>query len=152
MRPIDEYRVEVLLTIALASAGYVVAMALHLSGPLAMVVAGLLIGNKAREKAMSRITEEYLDKFWEIVDELLNALLFVLIGLELMVVEWSWNYVWIGLISIGIMLLAGLIVVSVPISILRLRRVFVSGTIPIFSMGWPAGPYFHRTGPVPAQL
>ena len=88
MRSISNYEVEVLITLALVMATHVTAVYLHMSAPLAVVVAGLLIGNRARETAMEGETELYIDKFWELVDLLLNAILFVLIGLELLLVEY----------------------------------------------------------------
>ncbi len=82
LRTVDNYQVEVLITLAMVMGGYAMALALHTSGPIAMVVAGLLIGNRGRVLAMSDRTREHLDTFWELVDEILNAVLFVLIGLE----------------------------------------------------------------------
>jgi CPA1 family monovalent cation:H+ antiporter len=84
---VDNYQVEVLLTLAAVMGGYALASKLHVSGPLAMVVAGLMIGNHGRELAMSDTTRRYLDMFWELIDEILNAVLFVLIGME--VRSWS---------------------------------------------------------------
>lgn len=86
LKSIDNYQVEVLLTLALVTGGYALATALHTSGPLAIVAAGLLIGNHGRHFAMSDTTRDHLDTFWELVDEILNAVLFVLIGLEIIVV------------------------------------------------------------------
>ena len=87
LRMVDDYKVEVLLSLATAAGGYAAAYALHVSGPIAMVVAGLFIGNEARAGAMSEKTREHLDDFWELVDEILNAVLFVLIGLELLIIS-----------------------------------------------------------------
>ena len=87
LKSIDHYHVEVLLTLALVTAGYRLAMSLHISGPLAMVVAGLMIGNHGREDAMSEKTRIQIDTFWELVDEILNAILFLLIGLEIFVLD-----------------------------------------------------------------
>lgn len=86
---VDNYQVEVLLTLALVMGGYTLAHLLHVSGVLAMVIAGLLIGNHGRAKAMSETTREHLDTFWELIDEILNAVLFLLIGLEVMLVQFS---------------------------------------------------------------
>ena len=86
---VDNYQVEVLLTLALVMGGYTLAHMLHVSGVLAMVIAGLLIGNHGRAKAMSETTREHLDTFWELIDEILNAVLFLLIGLEVMLVQFS---------------------------------------------------------------
>ncbi|WP_254448865.1 cation:proton antiporter domain-containing protein [Spirosoma rhododendri] len=87
LRSINHYQTEVLLTIAGVMGGYLLAQKLHISGPLAMVVAGLFVGDHAREHAMSRQTEDYIDKFWELLDSMLNALLFVLMGLEVLVID-----------------------------------------------------------------
>ena len=95
---IDNYQVEVLLTLALVLGGYSLAMALHISGPIAVVVAGLLIGNSGRSFAMSDKTREHLDTFWELVDEILNAVLFVLIGLEVLVLTFEQHYLIAGLL------------------------------------------------------
>ena len=89
LRSIDNYQVEVLLTLATVSGGYALAHALHVSGPLAMVVAGLIVGNHGRAWAMSDTTRRYVDMFWELVDEILNAVLFVLIGMEVLLISFS---------------------------------------------------------------
>lgn len=94
---VDNYQVEVLLTLALVMGGYTLAHHLHVSGVLAMVVAGLLIGNHGRAKAMSEKTREHLDTFWELLDEILNAVLFLLIGLEVMLVQFSGAIILAGL-------------------------------------------------------
>jgi hypothetical protein len=89
LRSVDNYHLEVLLTLAAVLGGYALALRLGVSGPLAMVVVGLMIGNEGRALAMSDITRRYIDGFWELVDEILNAALFVLIGMEVMVVTIS---------------------------------------------------------------
>jgi CPA1 family monovalent cation:H+ antiporter len=89
LKSIDQHHVEILITLALVMGGYAVADVLHTSGPIAVVVAGLLIGNHGRHLAMSKTTREYLDTFWELIDELLNAILFVLIGLEVLVLNFK---------------------------------------------------------------
>lgn len=89
LKSVDNYRVEVLITLSLATGGYALANYLHTSGPLAIVTAGLLVGNHGRAYAMSDETRENLDTFWELIDEVLNAVLFVLIGLEVLVLPFS---------------------------------------------------------------
>ncbi len=89
LRSIDHYQVEVLLTLAAVMGGYALASRLHVSGPLAMVVAGLMIGNHGRALAMSDTTRRHLDLFWELLDEILNAVLFVLIGMEVIVISFG---------------------------------------------------------------
>jgi CPA1 family monovalent cation:H+ antiporter len=107
LKRVDNYQVEVLLTLALVMGGYALADAVHTSGPIAMVTAGLLIGNHGRAFAMSETTRAHLDTFWELVDEILNAVLFVLIGLEVLVMPFTPRYLLAGLIAIPVVLLAG---------------------------------------------
>ncbi len=137
LKTIDNYQIEVLITLALVTGGYALAHYLHLSGPLAMVVSGLMIGNHGRAFAMSDTTRHHLDLFWELVDEILNALLFTLIGLELIVVanEFSWNTFLIGLLVIAIVLIARFISVSIPISILKPFRKFSIGAVRMLTWG-----------------
>ena len=89
MKRIDHYQTEILITLAVVTGGYSIAAHFHASGPLAMVVAGLLIGNKGKEHAMSDVTAEYIDKFWELIDEICNVILFVLMGLEIFLVSYD---------------------------------------------------------------
>ena len=117
---VDDYRVEVLLTLALVMGGSVLAARLHTSGPLAMVVAGLIVGGEGRA-AMSEVTEDYVDKFWELVDGVLNALLFALMGLEMLVLHINLPYVAAGLATVALVLVARLVSVSIPLSFLRTR-------------------------------
>lgn len=135
MKSIDHYQTEVLLSLALVMGGYALASALHFSGPLAVVVAGLFIGNKGRSEAMSDETVEYLDKFWELVDESLNALLFVLIGLEMVVVEFLHDYWIAGLVGIVIALSARFVSVYIPILALRRAVNFMPRTPMIMTWG-----------------
>lgn len=124
LRSIDNYQVEILITLALVMGGYSAALALHLSGPIAMVIAGLVIGNHGRWFAMSATTRERLDNFWELVDEVLNAVLFVLIGMEILLLSLSVPYVLAAVACIPIVLLARFISVGVPITLLRPFRTF----------------------------
>lgn len=133
MLSIDDYRVEVMLTLALVMGGYSLATALHCSGPIAVVVAGILIGNRGRALAMSSEVADYLEKFWELIDEILNALLFMLIGVEVVVVSFGLTSVIAGLIIIPIVLLARLISVALPILLIGLRRELPRGAIPILT-------------------
>lgn len=135
LRSIDNYQVEVLITLALVTGGYRAASAMHMSGPLAMVVAGLLIGNHGRLLAMSDITRTHLDKFWELVDEVLNAVLFLLIGLELFVLKLSGPAITAGLIAIMIGLGARFLAVWLPVTILRRTRTFTPGVIRVLTWG-----------------
>ncbi|HAR67528.1 MAG TPA: sodium:proton antiporter [Lentisphaeria bacterium] len=135
LRDVDNYQVEVLLTLALVGGGYALAMKLHTSGPIAVVVAGLFIGNHGRQFAMSAKTREHLDGFWELVDEILNVVLFVLIGLELLVLDFEPIYFGLGLAAIVIVLLARLIAVSSTVTVLRFNRQFSPHVIRILTWG-----------------
>jgi CPA1 family monovalent cation:H+ antiporter len=135
LRSVDVYQVEVLITLALVMGSYAVAASFHLSGPIAVVVAGLLIGNHGRRFAMSDRTREHLDMFWELVDEILNAVLFVLIGLEVLLLAFTTKYLLLGLAVIPIVLLARLASVAAPIAILRRYRRFSPFTTRILTWG-----------------
>jgi monovalent cation:H+ antiporter, CPA1 family len=135
LRSIDYYKVEIIITLAIVMGGYYLADVLHVSGPLAMVVAGIITGNQARHFGMSEITRDYVDKFWEIIDEILNAVLFFLIGIEMIVVEFSMQHLWIGLIGIVIVLLARYMSVLVPFLFLRKNNVFQKHALTILTWG-----------------
>jgi CPA1 family monovalent cation:H+ antiporter len=119
LKSVDSYQVEVLLTLAAVTGGYTLASTLHVSGPLAMVVAGLIIGNHGRALAMSDTTRLYLDMFWELVDEILNATLFVLIGMEVLLVVFSINELVAAGVAIAVTLLARLLTVGLPVGLLQ---------------------------------
>lgn len=119
LKSVDSYQVEVLLTLAVVTGGYALASKLHVSGPLAMVVAGLIIGNHGRALAMSDTTRQYLDMFWELVDEILNATLFVLIGMEVLLVAFAMNQIVAALAAIAVTLLARLLIVGLPVGMMR---------------------------------
>ena len=133
MLSIDDYKVEVLITLALVMGAYSLAWKLHVSGPIAMVVAGILIGNRGRALAMSEEVADYLEKFWELLDEILNALLFMLIGVEVLVIAFSWSSVAAGLIVVLIVLVSRFISVWVPISVIGLRSEFPRGVTRILT-------------------
>ena len=135
LRSINSYQVEVLLTLALVMGGYAVASALHLSGPIAMVVAGLVIGNHGRTLAMSETTIEHLDSFWELVDEILNAVLFVLIGMEILLLSFRGEYLLATIAIIPAVLLARFISVATPVTLLRRYRSFSPRVIEILTWG-----------------
>lgn len=119
MRKIDHYQTEVLITLGIVMGGYLLAQLLHLSGPLAMVVAGLFTGSRSKVHAMSNTTELYVDKFWELIDVLMNAILFVLIGLELLTLEFNFNYLVAGIVAIPITLLARYLSLFIPATIFK---------------------------------
>lgn len=133
MKTVDNYQVEILLTLALTCGGYALASAIHTSGPIAIVVAGLLVGNHGREHAMSDETQANLDKFWELVDEILNAVLFVLIGLEVLVLDYQTGYVGAGLVAIPVALGSRFISISIPVKFLDRFRDFSKGAIQIMT-------------------
>lgn len=136
MRRIDNYKVEVLLTLAVVMGGYAAASRLHISGPLAMVAAGILIGNQGKEYAMSKLTAEYVDKFWELIDEILNAVLFVLIGLEVVILHFEPHYFTLGIIAIALVLFARFISVWIPAQVIRFtNEPFDRQTIKILTWG-----------------
>jgi CPA1 family monovalent cation:H+ antiporter len=112
MRAVDDYAVEVTLTLALAAGAYALAQALHLSGPIAAVSAGLLIGDHDAESAMSDVTRRYVAAFWPLVDKVLNALLFLLLGLQLLVVEFQPRHIGLWIAAIALVLAARLLVVA----------------------------------------
>ncbi len=115
LRSVDNYQVEVMLTLAAVMGGYMLANKLHVSGPLAMVVAGLVVGNHGREFAMSDTTRLYVDMFWEMIDDILNAVLFVLIGMEVMIVSFSLNLALAAVLMIVLTLAARALTVAVPV-------------------------------------
>jgi monovalent cation:H+ antiporter, CPA1 family len=135
LKSVDNYQVEVMLTLALVMGGYALASAIHVSGPIAVVVAGLFIGNHGRRFAMSESTRTHLDGFWELTDEILNALLFVLIGLEVLVLSFGGNLIVAGLLAIPAILLARWVSVALPVSLLKRWRTFTPGTISILTWG-----------------
>lgn len=115
LQSIDNYGVEVLLTLAGVMGGYLLANKLHMSGPLAMVVTGLVIGNHGRESAMSETTRHHIDLFWELIDEILNAVLFVLLGLEIVLLSLSWNMIGVSALVILLTVLARWLSVGLPV-------------------------------------
>ncbi len=135
LKSVDDRHVEVLVTLALVTGGYALAMRLHLSGPIAVVVAGLFVGNQGRRLAMSERTRQTLDTVWEFIDELLNAVLFVLIGLEVLVVKLSLPLLLAGGLAITVSLLARLCAVSVPVALLRRFKDFAPGTVKLLVWG-----------------
>mgnify|MGYP001081730067 CR=1 FL=1 len=135
LRSLDNYQLEVLITLALVMGGYALAQHLHVSGPIAMVVAGLLIGNHGRRLAMSYQTEERLDTFWEMIDEILNAVLFVLIGLELLALSFEARFSYAALLAIPVVLLARFISVGLLLTVLSRFREFSPRLFSIMTWG-----------------
>ena len=135
LKSVDDYHVEILLSLALVAGGYALAEALHVSGPIAMVVAGLLIGNHGRSFAMSPRTIANLDLFWGLIDEILNAILFVLIGLEVLILTYSATFLAAGLLAVLIVLVARLVSVGLPVWFLRRWESFEPSMVPILTWG-----------------
>jgi CPA1 family monovalent cation:H+ antiporter len=136
LRSIDDFSTEVIITLAAVMMGTVVAQKLHVSAPLAMVMAGLMIGHdRVRDAAMSETTELYLDKFWELIDILLNAVLFVLIGMEMLVLTYELDYVLAGLIAVPIVLICRYASLWLPVQFFEKRLDFVPYTSSIMTWG-----------------
>jgi CPA1 family monovalent cation:H+ antiporter len=135
LKRVDKYDVEVLLTLAIVMGGYALAFRLHASAPIAIVVAGLYIGNHGRALAMSQQTRERLDDFWELIDEILNAVLFLLIGVEVLVLTFHGQYLVAGLVLIPVALLARWVSVGLPIAAFRMRHTFPERTVRILTWG-----------------
>tara|TARA_R110002096_G_scaffold54517_5_gene140552 strand:+ start:21600 stop:22838 length:1239 start_codon:yes stop_codon:yes gene_type:complete len=135
LRQIENYQIEVLITLAIVAGGYALAMKLHTSGPLAVVVAGLMIGNQGRTLAMSEHTREHLDQFWELIDEILNAVLFVLIGLEVLILALNGNALLLGVLAIPLVIGARFVAVCSTVGMLAKFRPFSKGAIPIMTWG-----------------
>lgn len=135
LKSIDSYQEEVLITLAAVLGAYALATQFHVSGPLAMVVMGLIVGNQGRSHAMSKQTEKNLDMFWELIDEILNAVLFVLIGLEVVLIQFSNPLLTTGLLVILLTLLSRLLTVGVPIAVLGKRFRLPEGAWSVMTWG-----------------
>ncbi len=135
LRSIDNYIVELLITLAIVMGGYLLSFHLHISGALAMVVAGIITGNKSRAEGMSDTTRDYIDKFWAMIDEVLNAILFLLMGFEMLIVPFTINLFWLGCLCFFIVLIARFVSVAIPIFFLRYRTTFERNAIPILTWG-----------------
>jgi len=136
LKSIDDYDIEVIITIAAVMGGTLVAQHFHLSAPLAMVTAGLIVGNDTmRESSMSEITEQYVDKFWELIDILLNTILFVMIGMEILVLTFNGQYILAGFLIIPVLLFARYISLMLPIKIYAKKLHFVPKTNLIMTWG-----------------
>jgi len=135
MRRIDDYSLEVLITLGLAFGGYELAVGLHVSAPIMAVCAGLLIGDVGTKHGMSEETRRYVEAFWKMIDEILNAVLFLMIGFEVFAVAFSVDALTSGVMAIGLALIARLAAVAIPVLILRPFRDFSPGVIPIMTWG-----------------
>jgi CPA1 family monovalent cation:H+ antiporter len=135
MRQIDDYPLEVLLTLALAFGGYQLSVWLHVSAPIMAVCAGLLIGDIGAKHGMSAQTRDYVDAFWKLIDEILNAVLFLMIGFEVFAVTFDFDVLITGVLSIGLALLARFAAVFIPVLLLQRRQEFSNGIVPIMTWG-----------------
>ena len=135
MKTINQHTLEVLITLSLVMATYGIALQFHVSGPLAMVVAGLFIGNHGKRFAMSETTREHMETFWSLVDEVLNSLLFVAIGFEVVAVAVTGQSIGVALLAIPVVLFARWVSVATPMTLLGLREEFTRGAIPVLTWG-----------------
>ncbi|MBX9586740.1 MAG: sodium:proton antiporter [Gammaproteobacteria bacterium] len=135
IKAIDNYKVEILLTLVVTSGAYILANTLGVSGPLAMVAAGIYIGNSGRHTAMSEKSRNNLDTFWELIDEILNAVLFLLIGFELLILETSVSSIIAAIIAIPLVLFVRFLTVAAPMALFKLRRKYAPYTISILVWG-----------------
>lgn len=135
MRKIDDYNVSVLITLSVVMGGYLIAHGMHISGPLTMVAAGIIIGNFGKKTAMSATTKDYLNKFWELIDEILNAILFLFIGFELLLIPNILSFWGIGLMCILIVLFSRFMSIWIPTKIIPFKRKFERSTIKILVWG-----------------
>jgi CPA1 family monovalent cation:H+ antiporter len=135
IRRIDHYQTEVLITLALVMGCGEIAQVIHVSGPLAVIIAGLFVGNKISKTAMSETSREYLDKFWELVDDFLNAILFVLIGLQMVLMDFIVHYLVIGILAIVLLLLCRYLSLRLPIFFLKNKKLYNDRTALIMTWG-----------------
>lgn len=135
LKTIDSYALEIMLTLSLATGGYALAEYLHVSAPLAVVVMGLMVGNHSAKHVMSEKTREHLFSFWDLLDELLNLVLFALIGLEVIALSLQLHILWIGLLAVPAVLLARFFSVALPLMPLRRFRAHSPHSIKIMTWG-----------------
>jgi len=135
MEAIDDYSVEILITLGLVTGLYALALHMHTSGPIAVVVAGILVGNHGKMTAMSETTRAHLFQFWEVIDQLLNSMLFVLIGLEVLVIAFVPELVLLAVVAVPIVLIARYAAVAGPIALLSLRHRFTPGSVTVLVWG-----------------
>jgi len=134
MRKIDDYKVSALITLSIVMGGFLIAKQLHVSSPLAMVIAGLIIGNYGKKVAMSETTRDYLSKFWELIDEIMNAILFLFIGFELLMLPDLQKQILLGVVAIFICLLARTFAIYIPASTILRKNTFSKGSL--ITMVW----------------
>jgi CPA1 family monovalent cation:H+ antiporter len=135
MAAIDDHVVEILISIALCMLTYALSLRLHVSGPIAVVVAGLIIGNQGKMHAMSQKVREHMFSFWEVIDELLNSVLFLLIGLEVLVLAFDLSHLWLSLAAIPLVLGGRFVSVLSPLLLKPLRDTFGPGSVAVMTWG-----------------
>ncbi|WP_045389018.1 sodium:proton antiporter [Falsirhodobacter sp. alg1] len=133
MRAIDDYPIEVMISLALVTGTYAVASHLGLSGPIAVVIAGILIGTRGPHDALSDQTQQYLFGFWTLVDQILNSLLFLMIGLEVLILRYAPEYALLGAMAIPLALLARVCAIGLPVAIIQRFQSFARGTVPVLT-------------------
>jgi len=135
IKNIDNYQVVVMITLAMVMGGYTIADITNVSGPLAMVIAGVITGNKSKKLGMSKLTAEYVEKFWELIDEILNAILFVLMGLQLLLIDFDLTVLLIAFISIFVCLFSRYVSVWIPSLLIRYKERISQKTLVILTWG-----------------
>lgn len=139
LRAIDDYSIEVMISLALVTGTYALADALHMSGPISVVVAGVLIGNRGAAYAMSDLTKRYVFGFWTLIDDILNAVLFLLIGLEVLVLRFDVNTAWLGLVAVPLVVIGRFVSVAASVTLLARWQSFARGTIAVLTWGGVRG-------------
>ncbi|WP_313359987.1 sodium:proton antiporter [Empedobacter sp.] len=135
MKKIDDYKVSALITLSIVMGGFLIAKELHISSPLAMVIAGLIIGNYGKKFAMSKTTQDYLNKFWELIDEVMNAILFLFIGFELLLIEDLMDQILLGIATIFIVLLSRTLSIVIPARTILRKNTFSKGSLIVLVWG-----------------
>ncbi|WP_291116316.1 cation:proton antiporter [Empedobacter sp. UBA7248] len=135
MKKIDDYKVSALITLSIVMGGFLIAKELHVSSPLAMVIAGLIIGNYGKRFAMSKTTQDYLNKFWELIDEIMNAILFLFIGFELLLIEDLMDQILLGIVTIFIVLLSRTLSIVIPARTILRKNTFSKGSLIVLVWG-----------------
>lgn len=135
MKKIDDYKVTVLITLALVMGGFLLTKTLHVSSPLAMVIAGLVIGNYGKKVAMNDETQDYLTKFWELIDEILNAILFMFIGFELLLLPDIEKHIWIALVTILVVLFSRMLSILIPYRVFSRNKIYTKGSLVVLVWG-----------------
>ena len=135
LKSINEYQLELMITLALVMGMYALSFRLHVSGPIAVVVAGVILGNPGRKYAMSERTTEYVEAFWGMLDEILNAVLFLLIGLEVLAASLDGGTIGLALLVVPVVLAARWVSVALPLSFPRRKKRYPKGALAVLTWG-----------------